>query len=263
MELNLKDKVIIVTGGAGLKGSIGETITESIIKEGGIPVMIDINVRGKELEETFREKGHESFFVHADLLKESDTRKAVEKVLTKYGRIDGLVNNLGVNDGVGLDHTVSEFTESLKLNLVHFFSMTKYCLNALKQSKGAIVNIASKVAVTGQGGTSGYAASKGGVLSLTREWALDLRKYSIRVNAIIIAESWTPAYKIWIDKFENPEFELSNITNKIPLEKRMTKPSEIADTVLFLLSERASHTTGQYLFVDGGYVHLDRLCTNE
>lgn len=258
MDLNLRDKVIIVTGGAGLRGSIGETITESIIEENGIPVMIDINPRGRELEESFRENGHESLFVQADLMKESETRKAVEQILSKYGRIDGLVNNLGVNDGVGLDGSVEDFMASLKLNLVHFFTMTKYCLEALKASKGSIINIASKVAVTGQGGTSGYAASKGGVLSLTREWALDLRKYSIRVNAVIISESWTPAYKIWIEKFDDPKSRLESITQKIPLENRMTKPKEIADMVLFLLSERSSHTTGQHIFVDGGYVHLDR-----
>ncbi len=258
MDLKLKNKVIIVTGGAGLKGSIGETITESVIEEGGIPVMIDINPRGGELEESFRSKGLESLFIQADLMKESETRKAVEHVLAKYGRIDGLVNNLGINDGVGLDGSVEDFMASLKLNLVHFFSMTKYCLKALKASKGSVINIASKVAVTGQGGTSGYAASKGGVLSLTREWALDLRAFNIRVNAVIISESWTPAYKIWIEKFDDPKSKLESITKKIPLENRMTKPKEIADMVLFLLSERSAHTTGQHIFVDGGYVHLDR-----
>ncbi len=259
MDLNLKDKVIIVTGGAGLNGSIGETITESIIKEGGIPAIIDISPRGIELEKCYREQGHESLYVHADLTKESDSQQAVKKILDKFGRIDGLVNNLGINDGVGLSGSVEDFMASLKLNLVHFFTMTKYCLKALKASQGSIVNIASKVAVTGQGGTSGYAASKGGVLSLTREWALDLREYSIRVNAVIISESWTPAYKSWIEKFENSSFILENIKKKIPLENRMTRPDEIADTVLFLLSERSAHTTGQHIYVDGGYVHLDRM----
>ena len=82
--------------------------------------------------------------------------------------------------------------------------------------------------------------------------------HSVRVNAVLVAESFTPLYQKWINTFSNPEEKLSQITNKIPLEKRMTTPEEIANTVAFLLSEKSSHTTGQLLYVDGGYVHLDR-----
>jgi L-fucose dehydrogenase len=112
--------------------------------------------------------------------------------------------------------------------------------------------------VTGQGGTSGYTAAKGGVLALTREWALDLREHGIRVNAVIPAEVMTPAYETWIAAEPDPEARLSAIKRRIPLGQRMTLPSEIADSVLFLLSPRAGHTTGQWHFVDGGYTHLDR-----
>ena len=259
MDLHLKDKVIIVTGGAGLPGSIGETIVRSIVNEGGIPVIIDKNnTRGDSFAGTLKQSGSGCLFVQADLTEPYDCKKAVEKTLSTYGRIDGLVNNLGVNDGIGLDRNCDDFIDSLKLNLVHFFAMTKYSLDALKKSKGSIVNIASKVAITGQGGTSGYAAAKGGVLALTREWAVDLLEFGIRVNALVISESWTPGYSEWIQKFDEPESKLISITRKIPFEQRMTKPEEIADAVLFLLSGRSSHTTGQHLFVDGGYVHLDR-----
>ncbi|HKJ32328.1 MAG TPA: SDR family oxidoreductase [Balneolales bacterium] len=254
----MKDKVILVTGGGGLDGSIGETIVQSIAKENAIPVIIDKHPRGKRIEEAFKEQGKQSLFVQADLRNEEECKKVIEKALSKFGKIDGLVNNLGINDGAGLDGSVDNFIASLQLNLVHFFTMTKYSLDALKKSKGVIINIASKVAVTGQGGTSGYAASKGGVLALTREWALDLRAYGIRVNAMIISESWTPGYKEWVQKFDNPGEKLKFINDKIPLEKRMTTPEEIANTVLFLLSDRSSHTTGQHVYVDGGYVHLDR-----
>jgi len=133
----------------------------------------------------------------------------------------------------------------------------------IKKAKGNILNIGSKVALTGQGGTSGYAAAKGGVLGLTREWAVDLIKYGIRSNAIVIAESWTPAYNNWIKSLDDGEEKLQSIVKKIPLENRMTTPQEIADQCLFAISERSSHTTGQFITVDGGYVHLDRSLLSE
>jgi L-fucose dehydrogenase len=136
--------------------------------------------------------------------------------------------------------------------------MAHHALPYLKQSKGAIVNIGSKTAETGQGNTSAYAASNGGRNALTREWAVELLPYSIRVNAVIVAECYTPLYNTWIKTFENPEEKLKSITEKIPFENRMTTAEEIANMVVFLLSERSSHTTGQLIHVDGGYVHLDR-----
>ena len=128
----------------------------------------------------------------------------------------------------------------------------------LKISKGAIVNIGSKTSVTGQGGTSGYAAANGARNALTREWAVELLPYSIRVNTVIVAECYTPLYEKWISTFDNPQEKLEGITKNIPLENRMTTAEEIANTVAFLLSRKSSHTTGQLLFVDGGYTHLDR-----
>jgi L-fucose dehydrogenase len=136
--------------------------------------------------------------------------------------------------------------------------MAHHALPELKKSKGAIVNIGSKTSVTGQGGTSGYAAANGGRNALTREWAVELIPYNIRVNAVIVAESFTPLYGRWINTFPNPEKKLKEITDKIPFENRMTTCEEIANSVAFLLSEKSSHTTGQLVFVDGGYTHLDR-----
>ena len=131
-------------------------------------------------------------------------------------------------------------------------------LPQLKKTKGVIVNIGSKTSVTGQGGTSGYAAANGGRNALTREWAVELLPYAIRVNCVVVAECFTPLYEKWINTFDNKDEKLAAITNKIPLEKRMTTTEEIANTVAFLLSERSSHTTGQLIYVDGGYTHLDR-----
>ncbi|WP_010522991.1 SDR family oxidoreductase [Aquimarina agarivorans] len=263
MDLKLKDKVVVVTGAAGLKGSIGETIVQALANEGAIPVIVCRNDRGFGYEKELKERGIDALFVKTDLSDHNQIKKAAESIKNKYGKIDALINNVGVNDGAGLDASVDDFMYSLKLNMVSFFAMTKFCLPMLKKAKGTILNIGSKVALTGQGGTSGYAASKGGVLGLTREWAVDLIKFGIRSNAIIIAESWTPAYKAWIETLDNGEEKLKSIVKKIPFENRMTTPQEIADQCLFTISEKSSHTTGQFIIVDGGYVHLDRSLLTE
>ena len=263
MDLKLKDKVVVVTGAAGLKGSIGETIVQHLAAEGAIPVIVCRNDRGIGYEKELQEKGIDALFVKTDLSDHVQIEKAVRKIEAKYGEIHALINNVGVNDGAGLNASIDDFMYSLKLNMVSYFAMTKYCLPMLKKSKGNILNIGSKVALTGQGGTSGYAASKGGVFGLTREWAVDLIQFGIRSNAIVIAESWTPAYDAWIKTLDNGEEKLEAIVKKIPLENRMTMPAEIADQCLFTISEKSSHTTGQFITVDGGYVHLDRSLLTE
>ncbi|UZO82313.1 SDR family oxidoreductase [Aquimarina sp. ERC-38] len=263
MDLGLKGKIVVVTGAAGIKGSIGETIVQHLANEGAIPVIVCRNDRGIGYEKELQDKGIDALFVKTDLSDHKQIEAAAQVIDKKYGRIDALINNVGVNDGVGLDASIADFMRSLQLNMVSFFAMTKYCLPMIKKVKGNILNIGSKVALTGQGGTSGYAASKGGVIGLTREWAVDLIKDGIRSNAIIIAESWTPAYHNWIKTLENGEEKLKSIVKKIPLENRMTTPAEIADQCLFTISEKSSHTTGQFITVDGGYVHLDRSLLTE
>ena len=257
MDLGLKDKIIIVTGGA--KG-IGEGIVKVLAAEGAIPVIVG----RKEADNlatvsAVQQAGGQATQVVAELTNPEASQAAVATVLEQFGRIDGLVNNAGVNDGVGLEKGSYEgFIQSLHKNLVHYYLMAHYALPALKESRGSIVNIGSKTAETGQGGTSAYAAANGGRNALTREWAVELLPYSIRVNAIIVAEAWTPLYESWIKTFDDPETKLKGITEKIPLEKRMTTTEEIANMVAFLLSAKSSHTTGQLIHVDGGYVHLDR-----
>lgn len=263
MDLNLKGKVVLITGAAGIKGSIGETILQKLADEGAIPAVIDRNKRGFEYVAELQKRGIDAIFCQTDVTNPEQVKVAVDTISKKYGRIDVVINNVGVNDGVGLDASYEEFMDSLKLNMVSYFLVVKHALPLLKASKGNILNIGSKVGLTGQGGTSGYAASKGAVLGLTREWAVDLIKFGIRSNAIIIAESWTPAYDAWIKTLENGAEKLKSIVKKIPLENRMTTPAEIADTCLFTISERSSHTTGQFITVDGGYVHLDRSLLSE
>ncbi|MDH4089745.1 MAG: SDR family oxidoreductase [Cyclobacteriaceae bacterium] len=261
MDLLLKDKVIIVTGGA--KG-IGEGIVKVLAGEGAIPVIVGRSeADNKKVVAEVEASGGQAYQVVAELTIPEHSEKAVNDVLSKFGHIHGLVNNAGVNDGVGLEHgSYESFISSLHKNVIHYYLMAHYALPALKETKGSIVNIGSKTAETGQGGTSAYAAANGGRNALTREWAVELLKYSIRVNAIIVAECWTPLYAKWIQTLQNPEQKLVEIESKIPLGNRMTTAEEIANTTAFLLSERSSHTTGQLIHVDGGYVHLDRGLVN-
>lgn len=257
MDLHLKNKIIIVSGGA--KG-IGFGICKVLASEGAIPIIVGRseadNVKAVQEIET---AGGKAKSVLAELTQPKDCENAIKEVIAEFGRIDGLINNAGVNDGVGLERgNYESFMASLHKNLVHYYLMAHYALPELKKSKGSIINIGSKTADTGQGNTSAYAASNGGRNALTREWAVELLPYGIRVNAVIVAECFTPLYETWIKTLENPEQKLKEITAKIPLENRMTTTEEIANMVVFLLSEKSSHTTGQLIYVDGGYTHLDR-----
>ena len=257
MDLQLKDKVIIVTGGAR---GIGAGIVNVLANEDAIPVIVGrTEAHNLKLVDELKAKGKQSSQVVAELTDPKQCEAAVKSIVEKFDRIDGLVNNAGVNDGVGLEKgNYEDFVASLHKNLIHYYLMAHHALPWLKQSKGPIVNISSKTAETGQGNTSAYAASNGGRNALTREWAVELLPFSIRVNAVIVAESMTPLYEKWLQTFDNPEERLKQITQKIPFEHRMTTTEEIANTVAFLLSSKSSHTTGQLIFVDGGYVHLDR-----
>lgn len=260
MNLNLANKVFIVTGGA--KG-IGAAISKTIAEEGGIVVVIGRGAddNHKIVDEIIKAKGKAASHT-AELSDPAACKDVIDFTMEKYGRIDGLINNAGVNDGVGLEKGSPEkFMQSLQKNLSHYYNLAHYALPHLKKTKGSIVNIGSKVAVTGQGNTSGYAASKGAINALTREWAAELLPYSVRVNTVLPAEVWTPLYETWINSLPNPKEKLAEIVAKIPFEKRFTTSEEIANTTVFLLSDRSSHTTGQILFVDGGYSHLDRSLT--
>jgi len=261
MDLQLKDKVIVVTGGA--KG-IGEGIVKVLAAEGAIPFIVGRSEEDNiKTVETVKATGSKCFQTVAELTDPASSEQAIKKVLQTCDRIDGLVNNAGVNDGVNLEHgTYEKFMASLHKNVVHYYLMAHYALPELIKYKGAIVNITSKTAETGQGGTSAYAAANGARNALTREWAVELLKYGIRVNAIVVAECWTPLYENWIKTLPNPDEKLKEIVAKIPLENRMTTAEEIANTTAFLLSQCSSHTTGQLIHVDGGYVHLDRALAN-
>ncbi len=257
MDLQIKNKVIIVTGGAR---GIGKGIAVLLAKEGAIPVILSrTEAENIKTVQEIEAAGGKAFAIQAELSNPDECRTAVEKVINQFGCIDGVVNNAGENDGVGLQNgNYEKFMQSLHKNLVHYYMVVHYALPELIKSQGSIVNISSKVADTGQGGTSAYAAANGGRNALTREWAVELLPHNIRVNAVVVAECYTPLYERWLQTLENPKEKLASITQNIPLEKRMTTVEEIANTVVFLLSPVSSHTTGQITYVDGGYVHLDR-----
>ncbi len=260
MDLQLTGKVVLVTGGG--KG-IGAAIARACGKEGAVPVIVDRDSSAtNELRTELEGAGLRCGTICADLTMPENCAKAVENAVTDFGRLDSLVNNAGINDGVGLERgSPEDFVTSLGRNLLHYYNMAHYALPHLKRSQGTIINISSKTAVTGQGGTSGYVAAKGAILGMTREWAAELLPYGIRVNAIVPAEVLTPLYEQWLAKFPDPEAKRKSIVAKIPLGKRMTTPDEIASMAVYLMSSQASHITGQHIFVDGGYVHLDRSLT--
>ncbi|MDR2406334.1 MAG: SDR family oxidoreductase [Deltaproteobacteria bacterium] len=258
MDLQLQNKVFIVTGGGS---GIGGGISLALAREGAVPAIFGRSDLKKDFTDELSAITSKSHFFKADLTNEELCKKGILEVIEKFGTIHGLVNCAGANDGVSLEAGVDAFRKSLENNLVHYYTMAHYALSELKKNKGSIVNVSSKTALTGQGNTSGYTAAKGAELSLTREWAATYLADGVRVNAVIPAEVWTPLYERWINTFPSPEEKLRTITKNIPLGRRMTTVEEIADMVVFLLSPRSSHTTGQWIVVDGGYTHLDRAVT--
>jgi L-fucose dehydrogenase len=256
MDLELAGCVVLVTGGA--KG-IGAAIARALTAEGARAVIVD---RDDKAAAALAGELQGGFAITADLRDVDACRDAVAQAAAKYRRLDAVVNNAGTNDGVGLEHgDPARFRESLRTSLHHYYDIAHFALPHLKAARGSILNISSKTAVTGQGNTSGYAASKGAILALTREWAAELLPLGIRVNAIVPAEVATPQYDSWLATFADPEAKRNTILSRIPLEHRMTRPDEIASAACFLMSRRAGHITGQHIYVDGGYVHLDRALT--
>jgi len=256
MNLELADKVALVTGGAS---GIGEAVVRTLAVEGACIVIVDRNAeRGRRVAEDLSASGAAARFVAADLTDEAACRRGIDQAVDAFGRLDVLVNNAGVNDSIGLERSPEAFMRSLRLNLFHVFAMTHFAAEALKATRGAVVNVSSKVSVTGQGATSGYAAAKGGVNALTREWALAFAPHGVRVNCVVPAECATPQYENWFRSLADPKGTRAAIERLIPLDRRMTTPEEVAAMIVFLASPRSSHTTGQIIFVDGGYTHLDR-----
>ena len=258
MDLQLKGKVVLVSGGGA---GIGSGIVVSLVKEGAVPIILTRSDK-PEFKKELDAMGADYEFHLIDLNNTDQIKPIVDDVAKRRGGIYGVVNNAGCNDNKAIEETSwQDFEKSLHGNLTHYYELVRAALPYLIKSKGSVLNITSKTALTGQGKTSAYAAAKGAILGLTREWAAAFLQYEIRVNAIVVSECWTPLYAKWIKTFDDPEARKKVITDKIPFQHRFTTIEEIGDNTVFLLSPVSSHTPGQWVFVDGGYVHLDRALT--
>ena len=258
MDLGLRDKIVLVTGGAN---GIGAATVKAFLAEDCKVVIVDRDTEAGPF--LAKSSGSKASFVEADLTNLKSCKQAVEQTVSWFGGLDVLVNNAGFNDGLGLETSPEDFMTSVKNNLLHVYAMTHYALPQIRKGPGCILNLGSKVSVTGQGKTSAYAAAKGAINSLTREWAVALAPDKIRVNCVIPAECLTDQYDQFFQTQTNPEAAKKAIADIVPFEQRLTTPEEIAQTIVFLASDSSSHTTGQLIFVDGGYTHFDRAVGHE
>ena len=253
MDLGLRDKIVLVTGGA--KG-IGAATVKAFLAEDSKVVLVD-----RDADEGYalsKSSGSKVSFIEADLTNLKSCKEAVEQTVSLFGGLDVLVNNAGFNDGLGLETSPEDFMTSVQNNLLHVYAMTHYALPQIRKGPGCILNLGSKVSVTGQGQTSAYAAAKGAISALTREWAVALATDKIRVNCVIPAECLTDQYEQFFQSQTDPDAAKKAIADLVPFAHRLTTSEEIAQTIVFLASECSSHTTGQLVYVDGGYTHFDR-----
>ena len=253
MDLGLRDKIVLVTGGA--KGIGAATVTAFLAEDSKV-VLVD-----RDADEGYalsKSSGSKVSFIETDLTNLKSCKEAVEQTVSLFGGLDVLVNNAGFNDGLGLETSPEDFMTSVQNNLLHVYAMTHYALPQIRKGAGCILNLGSKVSVTGQGQTSAYAAAKGAISALTREWAVALAPDKIRVNCVIPAECLTDQYEQFFHSQTDPDAAKKAIADLVPFAQRLTTPEEIAQTIVFLASECSSHTTGQFVYVDGGYTHFDR-----
>ena len=216
MDLQLKGKVVLVTGGGS---GIGSGISLRLAAEGAIPVILGRSPLTKEFTSEMEAITNNYEFIQIDLNEADKIKSIVDSVAKKYGGIYAVVNNAGANDNKAIEETTwQEFEKSLHGNLTHYYELVRSALPYLKKSKGCVLNIGSKTALTGQGKTSAYAAAKGAILGLTREWAAAFLPYGVRSNAIVVSECWTPLYANWIKTFDNQKKEKKLLLIKFHLK---------------------------------------------
>lgn len=250
-------RVVLVTGGAY---GIGRGIARQFSGRGYTVVIADRDAtRGQALESEFKTAGSRGLFVHTDVRVETDIQSLLEKVLANFGRLDVLCNNAGIECYKRPeDYTLDDWNAISETNLRGAFLCSKYAIPLLKRNRGCIVNISSVQAIANEPQISAYAASKAGLLGLTRGMALDFAADGVRVNAVCPGAIQTGMMEPFLKDQPDPDEAVKAIGRTIPLG-RVGQPEDIAEAVYFLSSQAASYITGAVLVVDGGL--LTRLST--
>lgn len=247
MTKKLEKKTALITGAAR---GIGRAIAEKMADEGADVALCDLNREWlADVLKICSSKGCKAAGYAGDVSLAADVQKTVDAVLNDFGRIDILVNNAGITrDGFLIRMSEQDWDAVLNVNLKGTFLFTKAVAKAmLKQRSGAIVNLASIIGLIGNAGQCNYAASKAGVIALTKSTAKELASRNIRVNAI------APGFITTKMTESLPEDIREKMLEAIPL-KRFGAPDDVADAVLFLASEAAAYITGQVISVNGGMV---------
>ena len=249
--MRLKDKVAIVTGAS--KG-IGRAIAETFAREGAkVAICSRTASEGEAAAAALREAGADVAYIQADVSVMDDARRLVEETTDKWGRLDVVCNNAGI----GMLRTVEETTAEqwrhlLSINLDGVFHCSKFAIPALRRSGGgSIINMASVASFVGFQADAAYCASKGGLLMLTRQMALDYAPENIRVNAICPGFIRTPELEHYLDQKPDPEEGRAQVVAYHPIG-RIGEPDEVAAVALFFASDESSFVTGAHLAVDGG-----------
>lgn len=256
MTKRFDDKVVIITGaGSGL----GRAAALQIAKEGGTLSLVDVNRNG--LEETKKiilevVPNARIFLITADVSKEEDVKNYVEQTVDSFGKIDGFFNNAGIEgkQNITENYSSDEFHKVVSINLNGVFYGMKYVLAVMKkQGYGSIVNTASVGGIRGVGNQSGYAATKHGVVGLTRNSAVEYGPYGITTNAIAPGAIMTPMVEASLKQIDPDNWEEvgKQFVEPNPM-KRFGKPEEVGYVVAFLLSDEASFINGAVIPIDGG-----------
>ena len=247
--MRLKDKIAIITGaGSG----IGRGIALTFAKEGAKVAVVDLSEEGgkETLEEIKKIKG-EAIFIKTDVSKSDEVAKMVSQVLRTFGRIDIVVNNAGIVKFSPMHEiTEEDWDKIINVNLKSVFLVSKNVIpQMLKQGKGKIINIASIAGLVGFDQLAHYCASKGGIIAMTREMALEYAKYKINVNAIAPGVIKTAMTKdILNDEAQRKAMEAQT------LYPRLGEPSDIAWAAVYLASDESDFVNGEILVVDGGWI---------
>lgn len=245
--MRLEEKTAIVTGaGAG----IGEATALLFAQNGAKVVCTDISDSGLRVASTIQSLGGESIFVKGDISETDVAQQIVSDALDTYGQLDVLVNNAGIVIPGRVDNTSPEdWDRTMAVNVRGVYLLSKYAVPHLRKTQGAIINVASAVALMGAKDRAAYTASKGALVSLTRAMAVDYMEDKIRVNCICPGTTDTPSLKDRLAKFPDPEAARKQFIDRQPL-RRFGRPEEIAEGILYLAT--AEFCTGTCLSVDGG-----------